>query len=239
MSDRKAAVAYAVAANSGTTQRVGTLTIVGLTYTVIQAGTGPAISLVANAEGESPTIAPNTWVEIKGVNLAPAGDTRIWQGYDFVSNQMPTQLDGVSATVNGKAAYVYYISPAQVNILTPPDAMQGSVQVQVTSNSTTSAPMTVQVQSLSPSFFVFNAGRMSPRSTPTVAFSGRPVCTQKARAMLRLDLNSGSHLLDYYLHAHAHQDAGRHPLPLRIAAINGLRRPCITAITHSGLSSAA
>ncbi len=28
--------------------------------------------MVANAEGESPTIAPNTWVEVKGSNLAPA-----------------------------------------------------------------------------------------------------------------------------------------------------------------------
>src|SRR5579871_3172811 len=43
----------------------------------------PAITLVANAEGETPTIAPNTWVEIKGSNLAAPGDSRIWQGSDF------------------------------------------------------------------------------------------------------------------------------------------------------------
>jgi uncharacterized protein (TIGR03437 family) len=119
---------------------------------------GPAISLVANAEGESPIIAPNTWVEIKGSNLGPAGDTRIWRGSDFVNNQMPTQLDGVSATVNGKPAYVYYISPTQVNILTPPDAMQGSVLVQVTNDGVISAVFTAQAQTASPSFFVFNGG---------------------------------------------------------------------------------
>lgn len=50
-------------------------------------GSGPVISLVANAEGESPMIAPNTWVEIKGSNLAPAGDARIWQGSDFVKTR--------------------------------------------------------------------------------------------------------------------------------------------------------
>jgi hypothetical protein len=33
----------------------------------------PAITLVANAEGENPAIAPNTWVEIKGSNLARIG----------------------------------------------------------------------------------------------------------------------------------------------------------------------
>jgi uncharacterized protein (TIGR03437 family) len=92
------------------------------------------------------------------VNLAPAGDARIWQGSDFVDNKMPTQLDGVSATVNGKAAYLYYISPTQVNILTPPDAMSGSVQVQVTANGTVSAQFTAQAQAESPSFFVFNGG---------------------------------------------------------------------------------
>jgi len=47
-------------------------------------GLAPAISLVANAFGESPTIAPNTWVEIKGSNLAPVGDARIWQDSDLV-----------------------------------------------------------------------------------------------------------------------------------------------------------
>ena len=61
-------------------------------------------------------------------------------------------------TVNGKAAYVYYISPTQINILTPPDAMSGAVQVTVTNNGTASASFTAQAQAFSPSFFVFNGG---------------------------------------------------------------------------------
>jgi uncharacterized protein (TIGR03437 family) len=126
---------------------------------------GPAVSLVANAEGESPTIAPNTWVEIKGSNLAPMGFSSpacapgyCWQASDFANNKMPTQLDGVSATVNGKSAFVYYISPAQLNILTPPDSMSGTVQVQVTNNGVPATAVTAQAQPLSPSFFVFNGG---------------------------------------------------------------------------------
>jgi uncharacterized protein (TIGR03437 family) len=117
---------------------------------------GPVISQVANAEGESPTIAPNTWIEIKGASLAPAGDSRIWQSTDFTGGLMPTKLDGVSVTVNGKSAYVYYISPSQINVLTPPDAMSGSTQVVVTNNGAASAAFTAQAQALSPSFFVFN-----------------------------------------------------------------------------------
>ena len=132
-------------------------TTIPVTY-VVSAGQSPVISLVANAASESPTIAPNTWVEIKGTNLAPAGDTRIWQGSDFIQNQMPTQLDGVSATVNGKSAYVYFISPTQVNILTPPDALQGPVAVQLTNNGAVSAAFTAPAQATSPSFFVFNGG---------------------------------------------------------------------------------
>jgi uncharacterized protein (TIGR03437 family) len=119
--------------------------------------TAPVIGLVANAMGESATIAPNTWVEIKGTNLAPAGVTRIWRGSDFVNRQMPTQLDGVSATVNGKSAYVYYISRTQVNILTPPDAITGPVQVVLNNNGSTAA-YTAPAQPLSPSFFVFPGG---------------------------------------------------------------------------------
>src|SRR5262249_38562536 len=60
---------------------------------VIGAGAGggaPTISLVANAFGEARTIAPNTWVEIKGANLAAR--SRIWQDSDFAANRMPTVL---------------------------------------------------------------------------------------------------------------------------------------------------
>jgi uncharacterized protein (TIGR03437 family) len=117
-----------------------------------------AIALVANAANENASIAPNTWVEIKGSNLAPAGDSRSWQSSDFVNNQMPTVLDGVSVTVNGKSAYVYYISPSQVNVLTPPDSLPAAAVVQVSINGLSSPSFTVPARAISPSFFVFNGG---------------------------------------------------------------------------------
>ncbi len=118
----------------------------------------PKITAVANAEGGLATIAPNTWVSILGSNLGPAGDTRTWASSDFATGQLPTSLDGLSVTVNGVPAYVYYISPAQVNILTPPNAMSGSVPVQVSDNGVIGANFTVQAQAESPSFFVFGGG---------------------------------------------------------------------------------
>jgi uncharacterized protein (TIGR03437 family) len=69
---------------------------------------------------------------------------------------MPTSLDHVSVTVNGKPEYVYYISPSQINILTPPDAMPASVPVIVTANGASGTPFAAQAQPISPSFFVFN-----------------------------------------------------------------------------------
>jgi|SRR5271157_1048941 len=127
-----------------------------MVYYPVTTTTGPVVSFVANAEGESATIAPNTWVEIKGANLAPAGDSRIWQASDFDGNQMPTRIDGLSATVNGNSAYVYYVSPTQINILTPPDALPAFPQIVVTNNGAVSASFTALAQALSPSFFVFS-----------------------------------------------------------------------------------
>jgi uncharacterized protein (TIGR03437 family) len=60
--------------------------------------------------------------------------------------------------VNGKPAFIYFISPLQVNVLTPPDALTGPVQVVLTYNGVPSAAYTATAQPLSPSFFVFNGG---------------------------------------------------------------------------------
>jgi len=109
-----------------------------------------------NAFGNIPIVAPNTWVIIKGEKLAPAGDQRIWQASDFVNNQMPVSLDGVSVTVNGVSAYVYYISPEQVNVLAPPGVVSGVAHVQVSNNGTVSAPAQIVVQQIAPTFFTYN-----------------------------------------------------------------------------------
>jgi uncharacterized protein (TIGR03437 family) len=142
---------------SGGVNGYGTVFVLGTTLTATGSSSGsmPAITLVQNAEGGAATIAPNTWATLKGSNLAPAGDSRIWQTSDFVNTQMPTQLDGVAVTMNGENAFVYYISPTQINVLTPPDLATGTIQVQVTTGGGTSTAFTAQAQAESPSFFIF------------------------------------------------------------------------------------
>jgi uncharacterized protein (TIGR03437 family) len=117
---------------------------------------GPAVTKVANAEGEGLIIAANTWVEVKGSALSTT--SRTWQTSDFVGNKMPTALDGVSVTMNGENAYVYYISGTQINVLTPSDLAPGTVQVVVNNSSGSSASFPIQAQALSPSFFIFGSG---------------------------------------------------------------------------------
>ncbi|MBI2688941.1 MAG: hypothetical protein HYX27_21775 [Acidobacteria bacterium] len=71
----------------------------------------------------------NTYVEIYGQNFSST--QRLWGGSDFNGANAPTSLDGVSVTVNGRAAFVYYISPNQININTPEDVTAGPVTIQV------------------------------------------------------------------------------------------------------------
>lgn len=141
--------------NAGGTYGQGTIFSFSLP---VSAPALPAISSLENAFSNSAVIAPNTWVAIKGSDLAPAGDSRIWQASDFVDGQMPTALDGVSVSMNGEPAYVYYISGTQLNILTPPDLASGAVTVTVTNNNSTSVVFTAQSQADSVSFFVFSGG---------------------------------------------------------------------------------
>jgi uncharacterized protein (TIGR03437 family) len=120
-------------------------------------GFGPVIHSVTTAGSESPVIAPNTWVEIYGVSLG-LPETRTWQNTDFLNGQMPASLDGVSVQMNGESAYVYYIGPNQINVLTPPDLAPGAVQVVVTVSTVSSPVFMSQAQIESPSLFVLNGG---------------------------------------------------------------------------------
>jgi uncharacterized protein (TIGR03437 family) len=71
----------------------------------------------------------NSYLEIYGNNLSQT--KRTWGGSDFHGSNAPTSLDGVGVTVNGKDAFIYYISPTQININTPEDTATGNVLIQV------------------------------------------------------------------------------------------------------------
>jgi uncharacterized protein (TIGR03437 family) len=115
---------------------------------VVQA---PSITGVTNGASFQAGFASATWVSIFGTNLSQT--TRPWQSSDFVNGLLPSSLSGVSVTINGRAAYVEYISPTQVNVLAPDDATVGAVQVQVTTAQATSNSFTAQKEQFAPAFF--------------------------------------------------------------------------------------
>jgi uncharacterized protein (TIGR03437 family) len=103
----------------------------------------------------------NAWIVIKGVDLAPASlgaNGLTWSAApEFASGHMPTQLANVSVTVNGRAAFIYYVSPTQINALTPLDSSLGPVQVVVTNGAVSSAPATMNLRAAAPSLFLVGA----------------------------------------------------------------------------------
>src|ERR1039457_1948379 len=93
-----------------------------------------------------------SWTTITGANLS--GTTRIWTAGDFNGANLHPQLDQVSVTMDGKPAFVYFISPTQVNVLSPADAAVGPVPVQVTYAGKTSNVLNGTEAAFSPSLFM-------------------------------------------------------------------------------------
>lgn len=115
----------------------------------------PASGAVINGASFQSGIAQYSWITIKGASLSST--TRTWASKDFSSSgALPKSLDGVSVTVDGKPAYVYYISPVQINALMPADSTLGTVQVTVTNQTlgSNSAPGTMQ--DTAPAFFLLS-----------------------------------------------------------------------------------
>lgn len=109
-----------------------------------------AITGVSNSGSGALGIESGSWVSIYGVKLSAT--TRGWLASDFRGVYLPTTLDGVSVTINGKPAAIGYVSPGQLNVLAPTDTATGPVVVQV-QNSAGSATAMASLQSYAPAFF--------------------------------------------------------------------------------------
>jgi uncharacterized protein (TIGR03437 family) len=84
-----------------------------------------------------------------GSNLA--NNTLDWTG--LINNgQLPTSLGGVSVTIDGQSAYLYFVSPGQINLQAPAVA-SGDVQVVVANNGMSTAPVKVHLGTYAPAFF--------------------------------------------------------------------------------------
>ena len=122
----------------------------------------PVIASVESASGYGgyAYFASGSWLEIKGTNLINPYDARLmattnpgqWTANDFSGVNAPTTLDGVSVSVNGKPASVWYLSPGQLNVQAPEDTAVGNVAITVTNCKATSNTIMFARQGLAPGF---------------------------------------------------------------------------------------
>jgi uncharacterized protein (TIGR03437 family) len=126
-----------------------------VTYTIQPPVQKPAIFSggVVDAAGGGKAIAPGSWVSIFGTLLSST--TRAWRDTDFQSGRLPTALDGVSVTINGKPAAVAFISAGQINVLAPDDSTTGLGPVQVKNAQGTGDSVLVLQQTAAPALFQF------------------------------------------------------------------------------------
>lgn len=123
--------------------------------------TGPAIGagvFTASGFGGAKTIAPGSWIEIYGSNLA--FDRRSWTASDFKGTAAPTSLDGVSVTIGGQAAYIDYISGTQINALVPSNVGTGQQAVVVKNAAGSTAAFNVTVNAVQPGLLAVPAFRI-------------------------------------------------------------------------------
>jgi uncharacterized protein (TIGR03437 family) len=142
------------------------------------ANSTPTIATVQSAGSFNPNagLASGTWLEIYGTNFSCT--TRGWAGSDFNGSNAPTSLDKVQVAINGKMAYVDYISATQVNVQAPDDTATGDGIQVVLSNDAGSSNAFVMHENkiapavLAPPSFIVNGKQWVVAQFPDQTFVG-------------------------------------------------------------------
>ncbi len=101
--------------------------------------------------GAFPQVAPGSWIEIYGSNLAI--DSRQWSGGDFVGLAAPTALDGTTVTIGGQSAFIGYIGGGQVNVQVPSNVPSGQQSLIVKTAYGSSTAYSVTVNATQPGLY--------------------------------------------------------------------------------------
>ena len=107
---------------------------------------------VLNAASFAPTtypVSPGTLLSLFGAGLAPA--TTIAS-----ATPLPTSLSGVSVTINGVPAPLFFVSAGQINLQAPFSLSGGQAAIVVTNNGTLSNQVLAPVSDTSPGVFSVN-----------------------------------------------------------------------------------
>jgi trimeric autotransporter adhesin len=136
----------------------------------VSASTVPAPSITSGGivpvDSTVTTIQSGEWVSIYGTNLA--GSTATWTG------NFPILLGGTRVTIDGNAAFLWFVSPGQINLQVPDDTFTGPVSV-VVNTASGSSTSTVTLAQFAPSFLLLDSKHVTgiiPRSNGSGAYDG-------------------------------------------------------------------
>jgi uncharacterized protein (TIGR03437 family) len=125
----------------------------------------------ASGFGGFAAAAVGSYIEIYGSNLA--GASRAWTMEDFNDGRAPTALEGVTVTVDGKPAYINFVSPSQVNVQVPEGVSAGqAVPVVVSYGGASTAAAMLEIKEAAPGLLAPAAFKVEDRQYVTALHYG-------------------------------------------------------------------
>ncbi len=127
-----------------------------VTLTVSQSGT-MSVAGAGNGASFRSVFAPGMLASVFGTTLAPDTEAALYL-------PLPLSLAGVSATVNGITAPLYYVSPGQINLQIPYEAGSGPAVLAINNHgSVASLPISIAVAA--PGIFTDGSGNLVPTAS--------------------------------------------------------------------------
>jgi len=110
---------------------------------------------LVNGASFAPGLAPGTIVSLFGTNLS--WDTCILTSSDLTGGVMPTTLCNVEVYFQSWPAFLYYVSPTQINLMIPNSLVPGRFNFWVARQGTAGPVIQVTLQSAAPAMFQMSA----------------------------------------------------------------------------------
>ena len=119
---------------------------------------GSTVGAVVNAAGFQPgPVAPGSIVSVFGTNLAPAAT--------YASQTpLPPALGGVSLTINGRTAPLFYAGPTQINAQIPYETVTGAANAIVTVGNNALPGVALTIQPAAPGIFTGDENRAAAQN---------------------------------------------------------------------------
>ncbi len=154
--------------------QIGTVGAITNVYGIFFAVRGPSFSgtgvfvfptgvVVNNSAARAPfpnPIAPGSIVELYGAGLAP----RVGQAATL---PLPLALEGVSVTVGGRTAPLFFVSSSQINIQVPFESSGATATIQVNNGGARSNEVIVPLAATSPSVYSYSDAESPTRAIVT------------------------------------------------------------------------